>query len=416
MAASQARIKAAEDAMTSALHGYLARVEGVVLSRVKGPRARKGTRWWGETAKKSLFAPVTELAPDLEYKALDADYVLPDKLVAEAAATARPIALRVAYDTAAHTARQLGVHVPDDPGDHGMFAIDHDALNRAVDDAVMRMTDVAEHHAKMIREAIVGADASSETLDEVLDKIEAAHAKGGNWVMMAGRSLTNGLIHDTAIEQARALGCTHAQWLSRRDPKVRPTHVIADGQTRPIGTDFQVGAFKLAHPCDPKDLPASWDEVANCRCGLTFTKPDEGVRDALNELGKTKPGEASGAARRLLNKASRAPVVPTPRGVPADGDGMLPVAHQVSTDEPVVAYRAMSDVIDAVGGQWITLAGPIVLGLAAPSVIAVGAPVLSVVIPAGTAVTVAGGTVVLAQGTPLSVLASGPTGTQTTVA
>lgn len=401
--------------MTSALHGYLTRVEGVVLSRVKGPRARKGTKWWGETAKKSLFAPVAVL-DDLEYKALDAGYVLPDKLVGEAGATARPIALRVAYDAAAHTAKQLGVRVPDDPGDHGMFAIDHDALNAAVDEAVMRITDVAEHHAKMIREAILAADSSADTLDEVLDKIEAAHAKGSNWVMMAGRSLTSGLIHDTAIEQAKALGSTHAQWLSRRDPKVRPTHVIADGQTRPIGTEFQVGAFAMAHPCDPKDLPASWDEVANCRCGLLFSKPDEHVREALNELGKTKPGESSGAADRLLDRANKAPIGPIPTGVPANAEGMLPVAHQLTTTEPVVGYRAMSDAIDAVSGQWISLAAPIVLGLAAPSVIAVGAPVLSVVIPAGTAVTVAGGMVVLAQGTPLSVLASGPTGTQATVA
>lgn len=414
VATSQARVKAAEDAMTTALHTYLNRVQGVVLSRVKGPRARKGTRWWGETAKKSLFAPVA--LDGLEYKSLDAAYVLPDKLVAEASGVARPVALRVAYDAAAHTAQTLGVRVPDDAGDHGMFAIDHDALNAAVEDAVNRLTDVAAHHAAMIREAILGADSSSDTLDEVLDKIEAAHEKGGNWVLMAGRSLTNGLINDASIGQARALGVTHAQWLSRRDPKVRPTHAIADGQVRPIGEDFQVGAFKLAHPCDPKDLPASWEEVANCRCGLSFIKPDEGTSAALNELAKVTPGQSSDAADRLLKRAAETPEAPVPRGVPADADGMLPVAHQLTTTEPVTAYRAMSQAIDAVSGQWITLAGPIVLGLAAPSVIAAGAPVLSVLIPAGTAVTVAGGVVVLAQGTALSVLASGPTGAQVTVA
>lgn len=398
--------------MTTALHSYLTRVEGVVTSRVKGPKARKGTKWWGESAK-SLFAP---LAVDgMEYKALDATYVLPDKLVGEATGAARPIALRVAYDTAAHTAQQLGVTVPD-PGDNGMFAIDHTALNAAVDKAVGEIADVAQHHAQMIREAILGADSNSDTLDEVLDKIEAAHAKGSAWMMMAGKALTNGLINDTAMEQARALGCTSAQWLSRRDAKVRPTHVIADGQIRPIGDSFTVGGFSMAHPCDPKDLPASWSEVAGCRCGLTFAKPSDDVKAALNELGKTEPGRASDAAERLLKVAADAPEVPTPRGVPVGPDGLAPVAHQLTTIEPVVGYHAMSEVLDAVSGQWITMPSVIVLGLAAPTVIAAGAPVLSVLIPAGTPVIVAGGVVTLAQGTPLSVLASGPTGTQATVA
>lgn len=401
--------------MAAALGHYLTRVQGVVASRVKGPKARKGTRWWGETAK-SLFAPIPDT--DLETKALDATYALPDKLVAEAADAARPVALRVAYDTAADTARQLGVTVPaggEDTHSGGLFAVDHTALNDAVEAVVARILDVAGHHAAIVRQAITDADSSAETLDEVLDQIEAAAAKGGNWLMMAGRSLTNGLMADAALGQARALGVTHAQWLSRRDENVRPTHVLADGQERPIGEKFQVGAFALAHPCDPTDLPASWEEVANCRCGLRFRSLEDDHKAVLDTLAKTRPHEPGPGAAALLADVAAGGAgvreVPTPAGVPHEG-GIVPTAYQVTTAAPVIGYRGLSAALDAVPGQWIVLPGAVVLGLSAPGVIAEGAPVLSVLIPAGTLLTVAAGMAVLPQGQPLEVVANGPAGVQ----
>lgn len=411
MAASQARIGAAQDAMTAALDGYLTRLNGVVTSRVRGPRARKGTRWWGESAK-SLYLPVPDDTA-LETKALDATYALPDKLVAEAADAARPVALRVAYDAAAHTAGQLGVSVPTE--DDGMFAVDHDALNAAIETAVGRILDVAQHHAAIVRQAITAADSSAETLDEVLDQIEAAHAKGGNWLRMSGRALTNALIQEASLSQARALGATHTQWLSRRDQRVRETHVEADGQERPIGERFQVGKFALLHPCDPTDLPESWEEIAGCRCCLSIRPLSDDHRAALRMLATTKPGQPGpGTATLLATLAAGGPgvrEVPTPTGVPHE-NGIVPIAYQLTTAAPVVAYRGLASAVNAVAGQWIVLAGAVVLGLTAPAVIAEGAPVLAVLIPAGTLLTVAAGMAILPQGQPLEVLASGPPGVQ----
>lgn len=413
VATSHAAIAHAQAAMSTALEGYLTRLNGVVIARVKGPRARKGTRWWGDSAK-SLFAPAPGPG-ELETKALDPTYALPASLVAEAADAVRPVALRVAYDTAAHTAASLGVTVPD-ATDDGMFAIDHTALNQAVEDAVSRIMGVAQHHAEMIREAITGADHSADTLDEVLDQVEAAHRKGGNWVRMAGNSLTNGLIQDAAITQARALGSTHAQWLSRRDDRVRPTHVLADGQVRPIAEKFTVGGFSMAYPCDPTDLPASWPEVAGCRCSLLFRKLAPEQAAALGVLGATIPGQLGPGVGSLLKTlaggGAAVRTVPTPPGVPVGTGGIVPQARQVVTTAPLVAYRLMDAALDTVAGQWIVLAGPIVLGLVAPMIFAEGAPVLSVLIPSGATVTVAGGALVLPQGQPLEVVANGPAGVQ----
>lgn len=397
--------------MTSALDGYLTRLNGVVTSRVKGPRARKGTRWWGESAK-ALYVPMSGPG-DLETKALDPSYALPDKLVSEVADAARPIALRVAYDTAAHTAAQLGVRVPDTEGG-GLFAIDHTALNAAIEAAVGRIMDVAQHHAAVVREAITRADSSADTLDEVLDQIEAAHAKGGNWLRMSGKALANALIQDAALSQARALGSTHAQWLSRRDDHVRETHVEADGQERPIGEKFSVGDFQLAYPCDPTDLPESWDVVAGCRCGLIFRSISEDHRAALRVLTGTRPGQPGpGVSTLLADIAAGQGVreVPTPAGVPLV-DGVAPLAHQIVTSAPVVGYRGMTAASTAVAGQWIVLPGATMLGLTAPAIIAEGAPVLAVFIPAGTLLTVAAGMAVLPQGQPLEVLTVSSAGVQ----
>ena len=52
-------------------------------------------------------------------------------------------------------------------------------------------------------------------------------------------------------------------WLSRRDAKVRETHIEADGQIVVGNNPFTVGGHKADYPCDPK-LPAK--ERCNCRC------------------------------------------------------------------------------------------------------------------------------------------------------
>lgn len=401
--------------MTGALDGYLARLEGVVCSRMKGPRARRGTRWWGQSAK-SVFVALPE--PALEVKALDAAYALPDKLVAEAATAARPVATRIAHDTAAQVARALGVRV-DDSGDGG-FAVDHEALGQAVDRAVSRIQQVADHHAEILRQAITHADGHAETLDELLAQVQAAHDKGSNWVRMTGQAVTNGLIQEVSLTQARALGVTHAQWLSRRDDRVRPTHRQADGQVRELGDPFRVGVVDLAYPCDPAGLPETWPEVAGCRCGLLFGAPPAGQSDALAILSGTRPGAAGPGALTLLTTVAAGGaavhVAATPMGVASGPDGQSPDAYQVTTTGSVVGYRTLEHALAVTPGQWIMLSGAVVLGLAAPHVIAEGAPVLSVLIPAGTTVTVAGGMVVLPAGQPLDVVAVGPTGVQARVA
>lgn len=386
---ADARIDAARAAITTVVESWLTRLHGVSSTRLRGPVARKSTRWWSETKSAGFdFAPT-----GAEYKAVDAGYVLPDRLVEELREPLEGVVLRVALDVADDTVRDLG---SPRGGEVNPFAVDRAAVNSAVADAVAAILGVAQRHAEQIRDEILSADASADSLDEMLDMVEAAYRRGGPWVLMAGRTLATALANDTALRQARALGLTHKQWLSRRDGRVRRTHVIADGQTQPIDDRFDVGLFRMDFPADPVDLPDSWPEVANCRCSLIFP-PKDADRDAAARMIATARAGRDDAGRRLVDAIAAL----TPSATPASlDDAGAPV---FSLDEPVVAFRSTSGVADVVGpGTVLTLAAGTVLTLAVP---VAAADTLAVLLPVDTVVTGGGALLALAEATTVEVVA-----------
>jgi hypothetical protein len=389
-ALAEQQAEESDAAIALALAAYLDRIRGVTRSRMRGPAARRDTRWWVDG----------QGAPPRGSKPIDADSVIPDRLVDEIDAALRPVMQRIARDVATETARRLGVQItPNDGGDP--FTTDDAELRRAVDEAMDILAGVARRHAKVIRTELLAADAESDTLDEVLARIDTAYATGGGWLMMAGRTVGTALRHDAAVSQARALGVTHAQWLTKRDAAVRLTHRKADGQVRLLDDRFQVGAFRLRFPGDPTDLPESWPVIANCRCGLLFGRPDQ-ARVAAARLIQKALGESSGAensaTRALLDAARRADPIPVPDGVDLPGP-----AYRVRTPQAVIGYRSLSSAPDAAVGQWVVLAAPVILGLLAAKT----ATQLVVAIPAATTLTVVGGAIVLDQ-TALEVIGTSP--------
>jgi hypothetical protein len=60
-----------------------------------------------------------------------------------------------------------------------------------------------------------------------------------------------------------AEGVEQTEWITSRDSHVRPEHEELDGEVRPLGQSFTLGAV-LRYPLDAECGDVSL--VANCRC------------------------------------------------------------------------------------------------------------------------------------------------------
>lgn len=68
---------------------------------------------------------------------------------------------------------------------------------------------------------------------------------------------------------ALAQGKTMKTWETEEDERVRPTHMMVDGETIPIKEYFRVGNSYMRFPGD-LSLSPSPGEVMNCRCVLIY--------------------------------------------------------------------------------------------------------------------------------------------------
>jgi hypothetical protein len=203
-----ARIDRAVALMDAAISGYNDRLEAVVEARMRGPKARKGTRFWSDGVKSvSGRGEAGSYAHRTEVKALDAGYVLPERIVTEVVDAVRPVGLRIVADASAAVAKSLG------RPNTGLAALDWSAISGAVDSVVGRMLEVNERHAVDIRREILGADSTAENLTEAIDRVMEATRRGGRWLLINGRTLATALAGDAALGAAKALGVTHTQWL-----------------------------------------------------------------------------------------------------------------------------------------------------------------------------------------------------------
>ena len=385
--------------MVDAVDAYLTRVAAVVAARLRGPKARKGTRHWTPAQKHSPAGRET--------KALDTEHVVPDSLIAEIIDTTRPVALRVARDAAADAATRAGADVPDVSANaDGMFAVDEELLADLVDEVLEDLLGDAARYAEGLRKAILTGEDDGLDIDGLLDRVEQAATRGGKWLRLNARTIGTALAGKAALEQARALGVTYTQWISRRDGNVRKSHVIADGQVRLVGEKFKVGRHRLEYPGDPSGLPGTAEEVHNCRCSLLLGESggdDAAALTTISAAAEDGPG-AAGVVGMLAAAVAAREFVGGPTGIPA-----LPaLAAAVTTPVDVVGWRVMSLALSVVPGQQLELPAGTVLGLAPPS--EPDATTLAVLVPAGTPVGVTGGALVLPAPATVLVLTAGEAG------
>ena len=423
------RAEHAEATITALVDAYTDRVRGVVLARLRSPKTRKGTRYWSDRVKSAetrgvdvTGAPMSTVATSdgprtevagIEVKALDPDYVLPDALIEESVNILRPGVEQVAHEAARDAADRI-VGGTSHPG--GMFAVDENLLGDLIDEALEDLLGAADRYASELRQAITDGESQDMALDDLVEHVGAAAEKGGNWLRLNGRTVATALAGKAQLESARALGVTHTQWISRRDDRVRPTHVVADGQVRPIGEKFRVGGFELAYPGDPTGLPLTAREVHNCRCGLLLASSDDDLFAALTEIAASALADLSDEPPPGVDPLFDAADAATASALAAEAAGRP--YNTGPTDFPapenVTGWRVLDSALDVVPGQHISLPAGTSLGLVAPADLT--AETLAVLVPAGTAVRVAGGTLVLVAATEVQVLAAGGAGVQARIA
>ena len=83
-------------------------------------------------------------------------------------------------------------------------------------------------------------------------------------------NMSNFLRNSFEFFEATEKGNAKKTWHTMADNRVRETHVPLNGTTIPIDHLFTVGESLMRYPKDAS-LGASADEIANCRCWLTYS-------------------------------------------------------------------------------------------------------------------------------------------------
>ncbi len=134
------------------------------------------------------------------------------------------------------------------------------------------------------------------------------------------------------------------QWWSTRDSRVRHTHRVAHGQTRPIYEKFVVGGYPMDYPGDPT---APLDLTVNCRCSLLRLSAAEGRR--LREEYESRSSEA---ALTAASDPEGGPMAPAP--TTEDAVIATEPEHEVP---PVLAAGKLPD--DAAVARWSGVLAPL---------------------------------------------------------
>lgn len=131
----------------------------------------------------------------------------------------------------------------------------------------------------------------------VWDDLDGEGMSWMNRMKVEARTAVTGLDGLLSTQEMARRGIPFKMWVSRRDNRVRDTHVGADAQVVPVGEPFTVGGSSMMYPGDRSAPP---EETVNCRCiVIGIAKPaktptSSGQRwQPVGKRRKTRPGPTS---------------------------------------------------------------------------------------------------------------------------
>ncbi|KIF04135.1 hypothetical protein PL81_20170, partial [Streptomyces sp. RSD-27] len=240
-------------AVAAALAPLFARQEGVIIARLRSPKARKGTPFWKDDGPSDTRGGTA---------ALDVGRIVgTDRWLEEIDSTLARILAGVARTTAERTAAAFGAAEPPAPASGAIIAL--------VLDAVAAAEQTARGFLDALSTLLVQGQAATDDVDDLVALVRTTFTDLGpraaaNIAETAAVATVNGAADSTAA----ALGPDIVRtWVTRRDDRVRAAHAAADGATLPVGTPFDVDGYPMRFPADQL---APLHLTINCRCRLRY--------------------------------------------------------------------------------------------------------------------------------------------------
>lgn len=268
----------AEGAFEGILHAWTSHQGERLSERMDHSKVRRGTRHW---------------EGDPGTKALDASYIVnEEQWAADLGKSMSAMMRRLATQTVNHTARgmdQQGIlSVMGAPSGRSravrVYGTTQD-LEKSLSDLLEPLDDVVTMAAKTqmqrIKERIAEMDAQGASLTAIKKEVAKMSSKNSQWRTQLAKYLTTAIIEGAqykTYEQAGAL--IDKTWNTVEDERVRHTHKVIDGTTKPIKRKFKVGKSWMRYPCAPE---GAIEEKAGCRCWVGYSI-NEAAADRYDQL------------------------------------------------------------------------------------------------------------------------------------
>jgi len=140
----------------------------------------------------------------------------------------------------------------------------------------------AEEYEEQLREALRKAQIDEDVIDQYIEDVAREEARvtakryledeywtSEDRAKLIAENDSNTCYNGQEFVDAVKSGKTEKQWKSMKDFRVRRTHREVDDVVVPISEPFVVGDSLMMYPRDTS-LGASMDEIANCRCTVSY--------------------------------------------------------------------------------------------------------------------------------------------------
>jgi SPP1 gp7 family putative phage head morphogenesis protein len=149
-------------------------------------------------------------------------------------------------------------------------------LTHRLDRMIGHMVGLGQDTSDALGRTLTEGVNRGEGIDKLTERVKAVFSASDARAEAIARTETNGSVqmalNDTGMAVTEAGILLTRVWVATIDSRVRPSHLAANGQKRPMDKPFLVGGCELRYPCDGNS-PCSAEVVA-CRCGTIFREAE----------------------------------------------------------------------------------------------------------------------------------------------